>query len=116
VSSLAITPAAAWTHHRHGVRVYSYAPAHYAVVRHPIYSYRYGYPVAGYNYYPSVPGAVAGGIVDGAGAAAVNIVGGAAALAAGILGGPYYGYYGYPSYAYGYGYPHYAYGYGYPIW
>ena len=35
MSSLAATPAAAWTHHRH-VRVYGYAPAHYVtVVRRP---------------------------------------------------------------------------------
>jgi hypothetical protein len=115
ISSLAVTPAAAWTHHRHGVRVYGYAPAHYAtVVRHPVYSYRYGYPVA---VYPSAygygygPGAVASGIVNGAGLAAANIVGGAA-LAGGILGLPFYGYYGYPVYASGYGYPRYAY----PIW
>ena len=34
MSCLAITPAAAWIHHRH-VRVYGYAPAHYVtVVRH----------------------------------------------------------------------------------
>jgi hypothetical protein len=112
MSSFAITPAAAWTHHRHSARVYGYAPSHYAtVVRRPVY----GYPAAyGYGY---APGAVAGAIVNGAGAAAANIVGGAAALAGGILGGwPSYGYYGYPTYAYGYGYPQYPYGYGYPVW
>jgi hypothetical protein len=114
VSALAITPAAAWTHYRHGIHVYGYAPAHYVtVVRHPVYSYRHGYPVAVYNYYPAYgygygPGAVAGGIVNGAGVVAVNIVGGAAAVAGGILGWPYYGYYGY--------HPRYAYGYGYPVW
>ena len=42
MSSLAVTPAAAWTYHRH-VRVYSYAPAHYVTV-HPVY--RYGYHAA----------------------------------------------------------------------
>jgi hypothetical protein len=48
-SCLAVTPAAAWTHHRH-VRSYGYAPAHYVtVVRHPVY--RYGDPVAVYNYH-----------------------------------------------------------------
>ena len=108
VSSLAVTPAAAWTHHRHGVRVYGYTPTH---VRRPVYSYGYGYPATyGYGY---GPGAVAGGIVNGAGQAAAGIAGGAAALAGGILGG---GYYGYPTYAYRYGYPGYAYGYGYPAW
>ena len=92
MSSLAVTPAAAWTHHRH-VRVYRYAPAHYVTV-HPVY--RYGYPVAVYNYHPA-----AGGVVDAAGAMAVSIVGAAAGLAGGILGSPY-GYY--PGYVYGYGY------------
>jgi hypothetical protein len=105
MSSLAATPAAAWTHHRH-VRVYGYAPAHYVtVVRHPVH--RYGYPVAVYNYYPAYdygyqPDAVAGGIVNAAGVVAASIVGGAAAVAGGILGSPY-GYY--PGYVYGYGYP-----------
>ena len=80
MSSLAVTPAAAWTHHRH-VHVYRYAPAHYVTV-HPVY--RYGYPVAG-------------GVVDAAGAMAVSIVGAAAGLAGGILGSPY-GYY--PGYVY----------------
>jgi hypothetical protein len=90
ISSLAVTPAAASTHHRHVVR------------RHPVAAYAY-YPAYGYVY---APVAVAGGIVDGAGVVAANIVGGATALAGGILGGPYYGYYGYnPSYAYGYRYP-----------
>ena len=103
MSSLAVTPAAAWTHHRH-VRVYRYAPARYVTV-HPVY--RYGYPVAVYNYHPAYdygyrPGAVAGGIVTAAGAMAVSIVGAAAGLAGGILGSPY-GYY--PGYVYGYGYP-----------
>jgi hypothetical protein len=88
MSSLAVTPAAAWTHHRH-VHVYRYAPAHYVTV-HPVY--RYGYPVALYNYYP-----VGGGVVDAAGAMAVSIVGAAAGLAGGILGSPY-GYY--PGYVY----------------
>jgi hypothetical protein len=86
MSSFAVTPAAAWTHHRH---VYRYAPAHYVTV-HPVY--RYGYPVAVYNYPP-----VAGGVVDAAGAMAVSIVGAAAGLAGGILGSPY-GYY--PGYVY----------------
>ena len=95
MSSLAVTPAAAWTHHRH-VRSYGYTPAHYVtVVRHPVY--RYGYPVAVYNYYGYRPGAVAGGIVNAAGAMAVSIVAGAAAMAGGILGSPY-GYY--PGYVY----------------
>ena len=104
-SCLAVTPAAAWTHHRN-VRSYGYTPAHYVtVVRHPVY--RYGYPVAVYNYHPAYdygyrPGAVAGGIVNAAGAMAVSIVAGAAAVAGGILGSPY-GYY--PRYVYGYGYP-----------
>ena len=88
MSSLAVTPAAAWTHHRH-VRVYRYAPARHVTV-HPVY--RYGYPVAVYNY-PTV----AGGVVDAAGAMAVSIVGAAAGLAGGILGSPY-GYY--PGYVY----------------
>ena len=111
MSSLAVTPAAAWTHHRH-VRVYGYAPVHYVtIVRHPVY--RYGYPVAVYIYYPAYgygygPGAVAGGIVNGAGVVAANIVGGAVAVAGVILGSPYFGYYGY--------YPQYAPGYGYPVW
>jgi len=105
MSSLAVTPAAAWTHHRH-VRVYGYAPAHYVtVVRRPVH--RYAYPVAVYNYHPAYdygygPGAVAGGVVDAAGAVAASIVGGAAAVAGGILGSPY-GYY--PGYVYGYGSP-----------
>jgi hypothetical protein len=38
MSSLAVTPAAAWTYHRH-----RYAPAHYVTV-HPVY--RYGYHAA----------------------------------------------------------------------
>ena len=92
MSSLAVTPAAAWTHHRH-VRVYRYAPARYVTV-HPVY--RYGYPVAVYNYYGR-PGAVAGGVVDAAGAMAVGIVAAAAGLAGGILGSPY-GFY--PGYVY----------------
>ena len=87
MSSLAVTPAAAWTHHRH-VRVYRYAPAHYVTV-HPVY--RYGYPVAVYNYHPVA------GVVDAAGAMAVSIVGAAAGLAGGILGSPY-GFY--PGYVY----------------
>ena len=74
MSSPAVTPAAAWTHHRH-VRVY-----------------RYGYPIAVYNYHPA-----AGGVVDAAGAMAVGIVGAAAGLAGGILGSPY-GFY--PGYVY----------------
>jgi len=99
MSCLAVTPAAAWTHHRH-VRVYGYAPAHHVtVVRHPVYGY--GYPVAvyppAYDYGYYRPGAVAGGVVIAAGAMAASIVGGAAAVAGGILGSPY-GYY--PGYAY----------------
>ena len=94
MSCLAITPAAAWIHHRH-VRVYGYAPVHYVtIVRHPVY--RYGYPVAVYNYYGYRPGAVAGGVVNAAGAMAVGIVA-AAGLAGGILGSPY-GFY--PGYVY----------------
>jgi hypothetical protein len=105
MSSLAVTPAAAWTRHRH-VRAYGYAPAHYVrVFRHPVH--RYGYPVAVYDYHPAHdygyrPGAVAGGIVNAVGVVAASIVGGAAAVAGGILGSPY-GYY--PGYVYGYGYP-----------
>jgi hypothetical protein len=93
MSSLAVTPAAAWTYHRH-VRVYRYAPAHYVTV-HPVY--RYGYHAAAYNYYRYRPGAVAGGVVDAASAMAVGIVGAAAGLAGGILGSPY-GFY--PGYVY----------------
>ena len=85
LSSLAVTPAAAWPHHRH---------VRYVTV-HPVY--RPGYPVAVYNYYGYRPGAVAGGVVDAAGAMAVGIVGAAAGLAGGILGSPY-GYY--PGYVY----------------
>jgi hypothetical protein len=85
MSSFAVTPAAAWTHHRH-VRVYRNAPAHYVTV-HPVY--RYGYPVAVYNYNPVAVG------VDAAGAMAVSIVGAAAGLAGGILGSPYAYYPGY---------------------
>jgi hypothetical protein len=80
--SLAVTPAAAWTNHRH-VRVYRYAPARHVTV-HPVY--RYGYPVAVYNYYGYRPSAVAGGVVDAAGAMAVGIVAAAAGPAGGILG------------------------------
>jgi hypothetical protein len=116
ISCLAVTPAAAWTH-RHGVRHHAYAPhstrrvVERQVVRRPVYTYGYRYPATyGYGYRP---GAVAGGIVNGAGQTAAGIVGGAAALAGGILGG---GYYGYPGYGYGYGYPGYAYGYGSPVW
>src|SRR5271165_639103 len=105
MSSLAATPAAASTHHRH-VRVYDYAPAHYVtVVRRPVH--RYGYPVAVNSYYPAYdyryrPDSVAGGIVNAAGAMAASIVGGAAAVAGGILGSPY-GYH--PGYVYEHGYP-----------
>ena len=98
MSNLAVTPAAAWTYHRH-VRVYRHAPAHYVTVDP---AYRYGYPVAVYNYYGYRPGAVAGGVVDAAGSMAVGIVGAATGLALGILGSPY-GYY--PGYTYGYRYP-----------
>jgi hypothetical protein len=91
--SVPVTPAAAWTHHRH-VRVYRYPPAHYVTV-HPVYGY--GYPVAVYNYYGYRPGAVAGCVVDAAGAMAVGIVAAAAGLAGGILGWPY-GFY--PGYVY----------------
>lgn len=89
MSSLAVTPATAWTYHRH-----RYAPAHYVTV-HPVY--RYGYHAAAYDYYRYQPGAVAVGVVDAAGAMAVGIVGAAAGLAGGILGSPY-GFY--PGYVY----------------
>lgn len=82
MSSLAVTPAAAWTYHRH-VRVYRYAPAHYVTV-HPVY--RYGYHAAAYNYYRYRPGALAGGVVDAASAMAVGIVGAAAGLCGRHLG------------------------------
>jgi hypothetical protein len=104
LSSLAVTPAAAWTHYRH-VRVHGYASAHHiTVVRHPVY--RSGYPVAVYSYYPPYvygyrPGPLAVG-VNAAGTMAVSVVGAAAGLAAGILGLPY-GYY--PGYVYVPGYP-----------
>ena len=76
MSSLAVTPAAAWTYHRH-VRVYRYAPAHYVTV-HPVY--RDGYHAA-YNYYGYRPAALAGGVVDAASAMAVDFITGPAAEA-----------------------------------